>query len=410
MKYEYWLGLKYLRSKNKHTFLSVISWISILGVAVGVMALIIVLSAMSGFQADFRARILGNNAPLIVFSANRDMAQNEKNLSDIKSVPGVKGASPFVYGEVLLVSDTGKSSGAVVYGIEPEKARAVISLENDLTSGSLEELNTTKSGLPGIILGQAIANEQLYVSVGSTVSVVSPKGEISPFGYAPKMRKFEVVGLFKTGLYEYDSKSAYTYLGSAQNFFEEEGRIKGIQVSVDKLSMAEKVGMEIQKKLGSGFFVRHWMELNKDLFNAFKLEKTVFFIIVVMIVLVASFNIVSTLTLLVLTKTKEISILQAMGAHSVSISRIFIFVGSSIGFIGTLIGIALGLLGSVLLKNYIPFPLDANIYQVDHLPIKIDAMEVLLVGVCAVLISFISTIYPALQAARVEPSKGIRNE
>lgn len=408
--YEYFIGLRYLLSKKKQAFLSVISWISVLGIAVGVMALTIVLSAVSGFQEDFRKRILGNNAPLIVFNHEGNIYNYEPVYEDIMATSGVTGANPFVYGEVLMVSETGRSSGGVIYGVNPDRVKNVTSLNDDMNRGKLEDLKTT-SGLPGIILGNDIAENQLFVSVGSTISIVSPEGELSPFGFGPKLRKFEVVGTFKSGLFEFDTKSAYVLLEDAQSFLGVEDAVAGIQVMVkDYERNAKPVAVELYKNLGSSFYVRHWMELNKDLFNAFKLEKTVFFIVVVMIVLVASFNIISTLTLLVLTKAREISILKTLGATRKSIAKIFMFCGFVLGALGTLLGLALGVFGCYMLEHHFPFPLNANVYQVDHLPIRIDALEWTWVGLCALSISFLSTLYPAFKASQLEPSEGIRHD
>ncbi len=398
-------------SKKNNAFLSVITWISILGVAVGVMALTIVLSAISGFQNEFRQKILGNNAPLIVFSSQGEIENHLEVEQIIKSTQNVQGVNSFVYSEVLVLSHDNRQAGVVVYGVDPNKVVTVTSLSKDMVNGDLKHLVQREGRLPGIVLGQSLARDHLYVDVGSIVSVLMPTGELTPFGFGPKLRRFEVVGVFKSGLYEYDTKSAYVDLPVAQSLMGySKNTVKGMQVGVVDISQIRATASKLHQRLSKDFYIRDWMEMNAALFDAFKLEKTVFFLVVVMIVLVASFNIIGTLTLLVMTKVKEIAILKAMGAKDFSIAKIFMFCGTWIGLIGTALGLTLGYFGCLLLERYFPFPLDANVYQVDHLPMKISLLEFFYVAACAIVIGFLSTIYPAFNAAKVEPSLGIRNE
>jgi lipoprotein-releasing system permease protein len=237
---------------------------------------------------------------------------------------------------------------------------------------------------------------------------MSPSGELTPFGFGPKVRRFEVAGIFKSGLYEYDAKSSYISLADAQRFFGHPGEANGVQINVKNLSKARVVGAKVQEAVGSDYYVRHWMELNEDLFKAFKLEKTTFFIVLTMIVLVASFNIIGTLTLLVNMKGADIAILKAMGATRRSVARIFMTAGTLIGSGGMIVGLALGYLLCILLKEYIRFPLNADVYQVDTLPVRMLWSEFALVGVCALLISFLATLYPSQRAASLDPAEGLR--
>jgi lipoprotein-releasing system permease protein len=410
LKYEFLIGFRYLLSRKHNALLSVITVISIAGVALGVTALTVVLSVVSGFEQDFQKKILGNNAPLILFQSTGPIRKYDEVLKKIGEVPGVKAASPFLYSEVLLHSESGRSAGIVLYGIDPGRIGDVTSLGKDLVSGKLSDLGPRSGELPGIIVGRELAENNLFLMPGTTVDVVSPTGELTPFGFGPKVRRFEVAGVFKSGLYEYDAKSAYISLDDAQRFFDRKGEASGIQINVDELKNAWTVARKIQAHVGPQFYVRHWMELNEDLFKAFKLEKTTFFVVLTMIILVASFNIVGTLTLLVMTKGKEIAILKAMGATRRSVARIFMVSGTIIGAIGMLAGLFGGYVLCIVLKQYIRFPLNADVYQVDTLPVRMMPLEFALVGVSALIISFFATLYPSLRAARLDPAEGLRYE
>lgn len=410
MSYEFRIGFRYLLSRKHNALLSIITVISIVGVVLGVTALTVVLSVVSGFEEDFQRKILGNNAPLILFRHAGPLRKYKELVPKIEAVKGVKAASPFLYSEVLLHSAGGRSAGVVIYGVDPAKIGNVTSLQDDLVSGKLTDLRSTERGLPGIAVGWALANNQLYLFQGGTVDVVSPSGEITPFGFGPKVRRFEVAGIFRSGMHEYDSKSAYIGLTEAQRFFGRRGEASGIQISVNNIDRAHEVAERVGNVVGDHYYVRHWMELNEDLFKAFKLEKTTFFIVLTMIVLVASFNIVGTLTLLVITKGKEIAILKAMGASRRSIAKIFMIAGTLIGTCGMALGLGLGFALCIALKEYIRFPLDANVYQLDTLPVRMRAIEFLVIGASALAISFFATLYPSLRAASTDPAEGLRYE
>lgn len=410
MNFETFIGLRYLLSKKKHHLLSLITLISIAGVMVGVMALAVVLSVVSGFEQDFQKKILGNNAPLILFKADGPIHETEELMKKIDGVEGVSATSPFIYAEVLAQSEAGKSAGIVVYGVDPEKVKHVTSLERDMVEGKVEDLNSTDENFPTIIMGKELADHGLYAFHGSTIDLVSPFGEMTPFGYGPKVRRFKISGIFKSGLYEYDSKSAYMRMDQAQKFFGKEGQVAGIQINVNEIEDARRIASIIQERVGSDYYIRHWMELNEDLFKAFKLEKTTFFIVLTMIILVASFNIIGTLTLLVLTKGKEVSILKAMGASNQSIAKIFMTTGTFIGGVGVILGLVFGYILCYLLKAYIRFPLNADVYQLDTLPVRVNPMEFVIIGGCALLISFLATLYPAMKASKLDPSEGLRYE
>ncbi|MEZ4819302.1 MAG: ABC transporter permease [Bdellovibrionota bacterium] len=274
MLLEPYIGLRYLLSKKNQKLLSLITWISIAGVTVGVMALCVVISGFSGFQKSFREKILGNNAPLILFHFSEDIENYEKLIEDIESVEGVKGASPFVYSEVLAQSETGQSAGIIVYGIDPDKIGRITDLAADMVDGEVKDLQPKDvSSLPKMILGKDLAERELVAFRGMKVDLVSPKGDVTPFGLGPKVKRFEVSGIFHSGMYEYDSKSAYIHLHEAQKVFGALGKVRGIQINVFDIEQAEKIAAKIQSKVGSDFYIRHWMELNQDLFSAFQTEK-----------------------------------------------------------------------------------------------------------------------------------------
>ncbi|HLG19261.1 MAG TPA: ABC transporter permease [Bdellovibrionota bacterium] len=410
MSYEFRIGVRYLLSRKHNALLSLITTISVVGVALGVTALTVVLSVVSGFEEEFQRKILGNNAPLILFRVSGPILEYDEVGKKIESVNGVKAQSPFLYSEVLLHSDSGRSAGVVLYGIDPKKVSDVTSITKDVVSGNIQDLLGKEGNLPPILVGHELAENNLVLFPGSTVDVVAPAGELTPFGFGPKVRRFNVVGVFKSGLYEYDAKSAYVSLTDAQRFFGRPGEASGIQISVKDIKSARAVGRQVQETVGERYYVRHWLEMNRDLFAAFKLEKTTFFIVLTMIVLVASFNIVGTLTLLVMTKGREISILKAMGATRRSIAKIFMVSGTLVGALGTGVGLFAGLVLCILLEKYVHFPLNADVYQLDTLPVRMRAIEFVLVGVSAMIISFFATLYPSLRAARLDPAEGLRYE
>lgn len=410
MQYEWLVGWRYLFSKKGDFLVSIITIISMIGVALGVTALLVVQAVVSGFENDFRKKILGNNAHLIVVEAGqRLMTENDKLVDKIAKTPGVKAASPFLYEEVLLRGKSDRATGVLLYGIDPQRVGQVIALEKDMVEGKLTDLNRSKS-LPGIIVGAEIADHTLFLLLDDDVDVMSPSGEISPLGMGPKLRRFRLAGKFQSGLYEYDAHTAYIDLQQAQRFLGVGKQISGIQVSLKNALAAPQVAEKVAKQLGDRYFVRTWMELNRDLFSAFRLEKTVFFIVMTMIILVAAFNIVGTLIVVVTEKHREIAILTTMGARRSSIVKIFIATGSAIGLVGTAAGLLLATILIIILRDYFPFPLNAKVYQVANLPIVFRWLDFVWVAIAALGISFVATLYPAYKAATLKPVDGLRHE
>lgn len=408
MSFELFVASRYLFSRRKQTFIYIISLMSILGVALGVGALVVVLGVYNGLTTDMRDKILGANAHAIVMSYLPSSFENDDGLLDrVRSVKGVTGATPFIYTEVMLSAGNGVK-GVVLRGIDPESGPHVLSMLRQMRTGSAADLQ--KEGTPGLIIGEELA-KRLGLVQGSRVNLLSPSGQKTASGYAPRIRPFEVVGIFKTGMFEYDSSLAFVSLGAARDVLGlPEKYLSGVELTVDDLFKADQTSTRVATELGSPFYVRSWMEMNANLFAALKLEKIGMFILLTMVVLIGSFSIVTTLVMLVMEKTRDIAIMMSMGATSGMIRRIFMLQGSIIGVVGTLLGYAFGLSLGWLLKRYQFIKLPENVYTLDHLPISITVTDVLIVGASAMLLCFLATLYPARQAARLEPAEALRYE
>lgn len=408
MSFELFVALRYLFSRRKQTFIYIISIMSILGVAIGVGALVVVLGVYNGLTTDMRDKILGANAHAIVMSYIPSAFENRSDLLErVRSVKGVTGATPFIYTEVML-SAGGGVKGVVLRGIDPQSAPAVLSMLRQMRSGSAADLE--REGTPGLIIGEELA-KRLGLGMGSRVNLLSPSGQKTTSGYAPRVRPFEVVGIFKTGMFEYDSSLGFVTLGASRDVLGlPENYLSGVELTVDDVYKADKISTLVSTELGSPFYVRSWMEMNANLFAALKLEKIGMFILLAMVVLIGSFSIVTTLVMLVMEKTRDIAIIMSMGATSGMIRRIFMFQGTIIGVIGTLLGYALGLSLGWLLKRYQFIKLPENVYTLDHLPIIISLSDVLIIGASAMLLCFLATLYPARQASRLQPAEALRYE
>lgn len=406
MSYELAISLRYLQSKRKQTFISLITWISIGGVMVGVMALIIVLGVMSGFEQDLRNKILGTNSHVVVLEhGTRGMGDYQAVLQQVKQVPHVLAATPFIYSQVMLTSET-NVTGVVIRGVDPQQEGSVTDLERNMREGSLALLNGEK---PAIILGKELART-LQTFVGEEVTVVSPLGRSTAMGVVPHLKKFQVVGIFDTGMFEYDYNLAYISLREAQRFFNLGDRITGLEIKVDDIYRAGEIARAIEAQLGYPYWTRDWMEMNRTLFSALKLEKIAMFVILVLIVLVAAFNIISTLIMMVLEKSRDIAILKSMGATRQSIMKIFMAEGLIIGVTGTLLGVGGGYLIGYLLDKYQFIKLPSDVYHLDRLPVNMQPLDFVLVSVSAILISFLATLYPAWSASRLNPVEVLRYE
>ncbi|MBI5050276.1 MAG: lipoprotein-releasing ABC transporter permease subunit [Nitrospirae bacterium] len=407
MSYQFFIGLRYLRTKKKQRGISVNTAISIAGVALGVMALVVVLSVMSGFQDDLQKKILGVNAHIVVLSYGGKVEDQNLLREKINRVKRVKHSSPFIFGQAMLGFGN-KAYGTVVRGIDPELEVRTTDILKNLKTGKIDALRKNTEP-PGIIIGKELL-QNLGLFVGDEVNMISPVGTIGPLGAIPRIKKFKVIGFFNAGMYEYDSSLAFVNIKDAQDFFNYQDDVTGIEIKVDDIYRAEEIGSEIENVLGAPYYTRDWMQMNRNLFAALKLEKIVMFVILVLIVLVASFNIVSSLVMLVIEKSREIAILKAMGATSRGIMYIFMIYGLVIGVAGTIIGIAGGYVVCYLLKTYKFISLPPDIYYLSYLPVKTNLVDFVTVAVAAVFISFIATVYPSWQAARLKPVEPLRYE
>jgi lipoprotein-releasing system permease protein len=423
--YEFFISLRYLRARRKQVFVSIITFISIAGIFLGVAALIIVLAVMNGFEQDLRNKILGINSHIILMQYSGAMQDHQRVMRDVVQVPGVVAATPFIYSQAML-KNGGSVTGIVLRGLSTEDAQKVINL-GKIREGKLDDLGNEGrkipglkpelTDLPGILIGRELA-KNLGVFLHETVFVVSPSGVATPMGMVPRMKPFLVVGIFESGFFEYDSTLAFISLKNCQDFLGMGEMVTGIEIRVDDIYRADRIAKQIEQKLGFPYWGRNWMEMNKNLFAALKLEKRVMFIILSLIVLVAAFNIISALIMIVMEKNKDIAILKTMGANRAGIMKIFIFQGMIVGAIGTFLGCIGGLAVafnlealSRFVENLFGFKiLPGDVYYLSELPSQVNYGDVGTIILGTLLISFLSTIYPSWRASRLDPVEALRYE
>jgi lipoprotein-releasing system permease protein len=409
MSYEFFIAGRYLRSKRKTKFVSVITLISIGGILIGVTALDFLLSMMNGFEKEVRSRIIGTTAHVSVFSTYEEGIDNYQQLiPEIKEIKHVEEVAPYIYYKAAIASKSG-SDGIVVRGIDPQKEVLVTDLKRSLTEGSLD-LDAGEDELPGILLGATLA-ERLRVGLGDDVVLFSLKeGSLTTGWMQPKASKLRVQGIFETGMYEYDASMSYISLAAAQKLFNLGTRVTGLQVKLDNLYQAGNVAKEIEEKLGYHYYALDWMHMHKNLFSWMALEKYAMFIVLSLIVAVAAFNIISTLIMVVIEKRKDIGILKSMGSTNASIMRIFMFEGLVVGIAGVLLGTALGYLLCWIQKTFNLVSLPPEIYFINSLPVDMRPLDFIAVALAAMLLTFLATVYPARRAAQLSPVEAIRYE
>jgi lipoprotein-releasing system permease protein len=416
MKYEWFIGLRYLKAKRKQTFISIITIISIFGVWLGVTAMIIVLSVFSGFEKTLQEKILGTQAHLVLLKASQEgMDHYEEVAKRVQEIRGVVSAAPFILNQVMLSSES-NVTGGVIKGVDPDRVGKVTELAQNMKAGRLQDLKG-ESDSPGIILGVELA-KHLGISMNDAIQVISPLGTMTPMGMMPKMKRFRVIGIFYSGMYEYDNTMAYISIESAQKFFAMGARVTGIEIKANNIYKVKEIGKEIRDKLGFPFWTKDWMEMNRNLFSAMKLEKILMFIILVLIILVAAFNIISTLIMVVMEKYKDIAILKAMGATSKGILKIFVVEGLVTGVVGTILGTLSGLafalnLGKIqgFLEKLLGFKiLASDVYYIDKLPSQVNPVDIALIVMTAILISLLATLYPSWRASKLDPAEALRYE
>jgi ABC-type lipoprotein release transport system permease subunit len=442
--YETSVALRYLQAGRRDRFIGKVTIISIVGVCLGVMSLIVVLSVMSGFEEDLKSKILGAHAHVVLEKTGDDFYEYSDVEARAQEVDGIQSAAAYVLGDGMISSDAGLS-GTLVKGIDPLNTNAVAELRQNVDKGSLDhllrpeeipgariklELDPTNTStrvdgalpiireakevtgkvLPGIIIGRELS-KTLHAYVGDTVKLVSPvSDEIGPMGPQPKLRRFRVAGVFYSGMYEYDAKFTYVEMKQAQTFFGKRDRASGVEIKVSDVDDTPRVVEELKRKVGGyPYKIKDWREMNKELFSALLLEKLAMFIILTFIILVASFNIVATLIMIVLEKGKEIAILKSIGASDASIMKVFVVQGLLVGVGGALLGLTGGVSICALIAKY-GVELDQKVFYIERLPVVMSWGEIIAIAAAAVVISYLATIYPAITAAQLRPVEGLRDD
>ena len=415
MNYELFIGLRYLRARRQETFISLITVISVLGVMIGVMTLNVVMAVMTGFEETLRDRLLGINAHIALLKSGDQLAEYEELVQQVVKQEGVVAASPAIYGQVMLTSGS-RVSGVVVRGVDPDRVNAVVDLQRYMKQGSIAGLKQQNPVqvqdrtimLPGVIMGERLA-AQLGVFVGSPIQVVSPLGSPTAIGVIPKVRRFVVTGLLNTGMSEIDSTLVFMGLADAQKFFELGNAVSNIEIRVDDVNQSREIADRIQLQLGFPYLTEDWTRLWPNLFSALQLEKTVYFLVLLLMVLIGAFNIISTLVMVVMEKRKDIAILMSMGATRASIRKIFLLKGFIIGIVGTTLGLLLGLVVCTLIAQY-RFELPKDVFLISTVPVRIYFSNFMIVTLASFIVCLLASIYPARQAAKLDPVEIIRYE
>jgi lipoprotein-releasing system permease protein len=440
MRFELFIAARYLRAKRRQAVVGVITAISVIGVAAGVASLIIALAITNGMRRDLQERLVGSTSHVDLMRVAGDGIRNWRPLLErLRKVPHVVAAAPGLYGQVLI-SHGARSGGGLIKGVIPADEKTVGNLLQSVVQGSAAELeplqtdvethvpksglfgklragsgapgsveDSTSQAIPPIVIGQDLA-ETIGVKVGDGVLVTSPQGELTPLGLVPRYQRFEVVGIFKSGFYQYDSSYAFVRLKDAQRLFSEPDLISVISFKVDDLYHADRVGREIEAAAGQGFQATNWMEQNRELFRALQLEQIVTFIVLALIVCVAALNILIALTMMVMEKTRDIAVLMSFGVTGSQVRRIFLLQGLLISVIGTVLGLIVGYGLSWLGGHYQFIHLDASVYSIDHLPFAPRVRDGVIVATVSLGVSLIATLYPSGSAAKVLPAEALRYE
>ncbi len=406
MKFETFIAFRYFLSSHRYKFISITSILSILGVALGVASLIVVLGVMNGFSENLRDKILGSTAHILVSNLYGYIEDYQGLINTIKGIKDVEGAMPFVYTEVM-VSSIGRAKGAVLRGIDVNRAKKVLALEKQMEKGSLNPLNKSQWN---VVIGKKMSYI-LGVDLGDRINVLSPYAGKSSIGFTPKIRSFKVVGIFNTGVYEYDSSFIYISLKKAQELLGfKRDKITAIEVRIKDVYKAEKIAKKIKQLLGENFFIQTWIDMNKNLFFALKLEKIGMGLVLLMIIIVGSFSIITTLVMLVKEKKKDIAILMSLGALPKNIKIIFIYLGLIIGSLGMFLGYILGLTICYTVNKYKFIKLPEDVYLMNYLIIKTAPWDLVYIGVATFFLCLLATVYPSSQAAKIEPAQVLRYE
>lgn len=407
------IGLRYTRAKRRNHFISFISLIAMLGITLGVWALITVLSIMNGFEAELRDRILGVASHVTISGAEGGLADWQSLADQVEENPDVTGVAPYVLGQGMLSKDD-NVTGAIVRGVLPDREASVSDIGANMKRGSLDSL---ADGEYRIAVGSALARS-LGVDIGSKMIVVAPKGRITPAGMLPRLRRFTVSGIFEIGMYEYDSSLALIHLDDARKLYESEGNVSGLRLKLDDVFDAPLVRMDLARSLDPGYYISDWTREHRNFFRALKIEKRVMFIILFLIVAVAAFNIVSTLVMVVTDKQADIAILRTLGMRPRSVMGIFIVQGMVTGVIGTLLGGIIGVITALNIETLVPFLeglfgvqfFPADVYVISEFPADMHWDDVIVVTLASLGMSAVATLYPASRAARTQPAEALRYE
>lgn len=411
MKIDNLIALRYFKSRKRNSIVSFLSITSIIGLMLGTATLILVVSVMSGFTNNLKEKMMGTNSDIVITDFSTVPVRDyEKLMQEVKKIKGVKAAAPFVNTQAVSMSGSGVS-GIIIKGIDADLEKTVSKISSFITFGSLDDIKNRQESEPyGILLGKDLAFS-LMAGVGDTITLISPQLNRGPFGLNPKMRSFIVKGIFDTGVYEYNASMAYVSIEAAQEFIGlKENSVTGISVSAEQGINSIDLTYTINQQIENKYWARDWLSMNQSLFSALELEKYAMFIVLTLIIIVASFSIVSMIAITVKDKQKDIAILRAYGASSSCIRSIFMGVGLIVGIIGTALGNLVALFLSVLVTKYKLIKLPADIYFMDSLPINIDANIYFYVSVCAVLITFLASLFPSNQSAKMNIVDGIRND
>jgi lipoprotein-releasing system permease protein len=416
MRFELFIAARYLRAKRRQAVVGVITAISIAGVAAGVAALIIALAITNGMRTDLQNRLLGSTSHVDLMRTAGDGIRNWRPMvARLAKLPHVVADAPGLYGQVLI-SRGARSGGLLLKGIIPAEERRVTDLLDMVKVGSAEALEPVTSApvgdtapLPPIVIGQDLATT-LDAKVGDTVLITSPQGELTPLGIVPKFQRFYVAGIFHSGFYQYDSSLGFVRLQDAQHLLGEPDLISVIAFKVDDLYHADAIGREIEQAAGAGFLTTNWMEQNRELFRALRLEQIVTFIVIGLIVCVAALNILIALTMMVMEKTRDIAVLMSFGVRAEQVRRIFLMQGLLISAIGTGIGLVLGYVASWAGGHYRFIHLPGDVYSIDYLPFAPRVVDAVIVAGVALGVSLVATLYPSRSAARVLPAEALRYE
>ena len=416
MRFELFIAGRYLRAKRRQAVIGVVTAISVVGVAAGVASLIVALAITNGMKRDLEARLLGSTAHVTLMRVAADGIKDwQPLLEKLKGLPHVTAAAPGLYGQVLI-SRGARSGGGLIKGVIPAEERTVSDLLQSVKVGSAQALEPVQAsagsvevqGTPPIVIGKDMA-ETLGADLGDSVLVTSPQGDLTPLGLVPRYQRFQVVGVFSSGFYQYDSSYAFMRLADAQRLFAEPDLISVVSFKVDNMYKADAIGREIEEAAGRGYQATSWMEQNRELFRALKLEQIVTFIVLALIVCVAALNILIALTMMVMEKTKDIAVMMGFGVTAAQVRKVFLLQGLMISVVGTVIGMVVGYGASWAGGRY-HLPLDSAVYSLDYLPFAPRIVDALIVGAVSLGVSALATLYPSASAAKVLPAEALRYE